>query len=168
MTRRSMFAALMLLLPLATVRSALADEAAATAHTMVTPDQIKWGEGPPALPPGAKMAVLAGDPGKAGLFIVRVKFPAGYKVPAHWHPSDENITVLSGSFSMGMADKLDPAKAKALPPGSFVSMPAKSHHFAMAKAETVLEIASMGPFVVNYLNPSDDPRNAAAATSPKK
>jgi quercetin dioxygenase-like cupin family protein len=168
MTTRLMFAAL-LLLPLAAARSAAADEAAApAAHTMLTPDQIKWGEGPPALPPGIKMAVLAGDPGKAGLFVVRIKFPAGYKIPAHWHPTDENLTVLSGTFSMGMADKLDPAKAKAFPPGSFISMPAKTHHFAMAKAETVVEMASMGPFVVNYLNPSEDPRNAAAATSPKK
>ncbi|MDB4970669.1 MAG: Cupin region [Myxococcales bacterium] len=167
MTTRPLFAAL-LLLPFAAAGLALADEAAApsAAHTMLTPDQIKWGEGPPSLPPGAKMAVLYGDPSKPAMFIMRAKLPAGYKIPAHWHPTDENITVLSGVFLMGMADKLDATKAKTYPSGSFINMPAKTHHFAMTGAETVIEIASMGPFEVNYINPAVDPRNAAAASTP--
>jgi quercetin dioxygenase-like cupin family protein len=134
--------------------------------SMVTPAQIKWGDAPPAFPKGAKLAVLYGDPGKVGeLFIVRLKMPAGYKLPAHWHPTDENITVIGGTFLMGMGDKLDAAKAHAYPPGSFLVTPAKNNHFAIAKGETIVEVAAIGPFAITYVNPDDDPSKAAA---PKK
>ena len=131
-------------------------------HTVMAPSDVKWGDPPPALPKGAQMAVLAGDPTKTGLFVLRLKMPAGYKIMPHSHPTDENITVLSGSFVAGMGDKFDP-QTKALPAGSFVHMPAKMHHFAMAKGETTVEIASMGPFVINYLDPKDDPSKKQAA-----
>jgi quercetin dioxygenase-like cupin family protein len=125
---------------------------------MLTPKEVTWGDGPPTFPKGAKLAVLYGDPGKAGeLFIVRLKMPANYKIPAHWHPTDENITVLSGSFLMGMGDKLDAAKAKAYPPGSFLVTPAKTNHYALAKGETIVEVSAIGPFAITYVNPSDDP-----------
>lgn len=137
-----------------------ADEPAA--HTMVTPAELKWGDAPPALPPGAKLAVLAGDPSKPGLFIMRLKLPAGYKIPAHWHPTDEHISVVSGSFAAGMGDKLDAAKMTALPPGGFATMPAKMHHFAMAKKDTIIELTAIGPFQITYINPADDPTKAAA------
>lgn len=135
--------------------------AAPTEHTVMAPDEIKWGEPPPVFNKGAKMAVLLGDPGKPGMFIVRLKVPAGYKVMPHWHPTDENVTVISGSFAIGMGDKLDPA-AKAYPAGSFFSMPAKMHHFAMAKKDTVVEVSGMGPFALTYINPADDPSKQAA------
>ena len=126
--------------------------------TMLTAAEVKWGDGPPTFPKGAKLAVLYGDPGKAGeLFIVRLKMPANYKIPAHWHPTDENITVITGTFLMGMGDKLDPAKARAYAPGSFMVTPAKTNHFAIAKGETVVEVAAIGPFAITYVNPSDDP-----------
>lgn len=135
----------------------LADAPAA----MLSPAEIKWGDGPPTFPKGANLAVLYGDPGKAGeLFIVRLKMPANYKIPAHWHPTDENITVISGTFLMGMGDKLDPAKARAYAPGSFLVTPAKTNHFAIAKGETIVEVAAIGPFAVTYVNPSDDPSAA--------
>jgi quercetin dioxygenase-like cupin family protein len=102
------------------------------------------------------MAVLLGDPGKPGMFIVRLKVPAGYKVMPHWHPTDENVTVISGSFGIGMGDKFD-AKTKAFPAGSFFSMPANMHHFAHAKTATVIEVSGMGPFALTYINPDDDP-----------
>ena len=137
--------------------AALAD----TPQPMLKPAEIKWGDAPPSFPKGAKLAVLYGDPGKAGeLFIVRLKMPANYKLPAHWHPTDENITVVSGTFLMGMGDKLDPAKAKPYPAGSFLVTPAKTNHYAMAKKEAIVEVAAIGPFSITYVNPDDDPRRA--------
>jgi len=130
-------------------------------HVMLTPAEISWGDAPPILPAGAKLAVLYGDPGKDGLYVVRLKMPAGYKIPAHWHPVDENVTVISGAFAMGMGDRLDPARTKAYPSGSFVVMAAKTNHFALAKGETVVEVTGMGPFTLTYVNAGDDPTRAA-------
>lgn len=141
---------------------ARADEATA-AHTMLLPADLKWGDAPPVLPPGAKLAVLAGDPGKPGLFIVRLKFPANYKIPAHWHPSDEHISVISGAFLAGMGDKLDATKMTTLPAGGFATMPAKMNHFAMTRKETIIELTAIGPFQMTYVNPADDPSKAAPA-----
>ncbi|MCU1279151.1 MAG: Cupin region [bacterium] len=135
--------------------------AATAEHKAIAPDEIKWGDALPVFNKGAKMAVLAGDPSKTGMFIIRFKAPAGYKIAPHWHPTDENVTVISGSFAIGMGDKLDP-KAKAYPPGSFFSMPAKMHHFAIAKKESEVEISGMGPFAINYLDPADDPSKKSA------
>jgi quercetin dioxygenase-like cupin family protein len=105
---------------------------------------------------------LTPRPPKAGeLFIVRLKVPAGYKIPAHWHPTDENVTVISGTFNMGMGDKLDPAKTKAFPAGSFAVAPAKVNHFALAKKEAIVEVSAMGPFAMTYVNPDDDPSKTA-------
>jgi quercetin dioxygenase-like cupin family protein len=160
MTRR------LLLIPIAFVLSMAASTALADAPmAMLTPGDIKWGDAPPVFPKGAKMAVLYGDPSKAGeLFIVRLKMPAGYKIPAHWHPTDENVTVVSGTFNMGMGDKLDPAKTKAFPAGSFAVAPAKVNHFALAKKEAIVEVSAIGPFAMTYVNPADDPSKTAAAT----
>jgi quercetin dioxygenase-like cupin family protein len=128
-------------------------------HVMLSPDEMKWGPAPPALPPGAQIALLQGDPSKAGAsFTVRVKFPDGYKVPPHWHPSDENVTVIQGTLWMGVGDKHDTASAREMPAGSFMLMPKGTRHFAQAKGETIVNITSTGPFEVNYVNPADDPR----------
>jgi uncharacterized cupin superfamily protein len=132
-------------------------------HQAVTPADMKWGEAPPVFKKGAKMAVLVGDPKSNGMFIVRLKMPTGYKIMPHWHPTDENITVISGGFAMGMGDTLDPS-AKVLLPGAFMSMPAKAHHFGFAKGETVVEVAGMGPFAMTYVNPADDPSKQQATT----
>ncbi len=134
--------------------------AAAPKHVMITPFDLQWGDPPPSIPPGAKLAVLYGDPSKAGPFVIRVKSPDGYKIPAHWHPTGEYITVLSGTFYMGTGDKLDEAKGAALPAGGFSAMPAKMRHFVWSKGESEIEIHSMGPFQITYVNPADDPRNA--------
>jgi hypothetical protein len=129
-------------------------------HVMVTPDQIKWGPAPPALPPGAQMALLDGDPSQAGSpFVIRAKLPNGYKVPPHWHPTDESVTVLQGTFMMGLGEKLDPAAAHAMTAGSFSRMPKEVRHFAWAKGETVIQVHGIGPFEVHYVNAADDPRN---------
>ena len=132
---------------------------AQAAHIVVTPDQLKWGPGPPALPPGAELAVLEGDPSKAGsAFAVRLKFPDGFRVPPHWHPADEKVVVLQGALGVGVGEKFDPAAGHELPAGSYAVMPTGVRHYAWAKGETVIQISSTGPFQVNYVNPADDPR----------
>jgi quercetin dioxygenase-like cupin family protein len=127
--------------------------------TFMRSSDLKWGAGPPSLPPGARLAVLQGNPAKAGPFTIRAKLPAGYKIPAHWHPTDENVTVVSGTFFMGMGDKLNPAQGKSMPAGSFISLPAKCHHFAWTTKPAIIQVHAMGPFEVTYINPADDPRN---------
>jgi len=132
-------------------------------HVMVTPDQFKWGPAPPSLPPGAQMAVLDGDPTAAGSpFVVRAKMPDGYKIPPHWHPTDESVTVLQGTFMMGLGEKFDQAASHAMPVDSFARMPKEVRHFAWAKGETVIQVHGVGPFEVKYVNAADDPRNKAS------
>lgn len=127
---------------------------------LLAPSDMKWMPAPTAtgMPPVVKMTVLSGDPFKTGFFSVRLNIPNGGVVAAHWHPTDEHITVMSGTFAAGMGDKFDPAGLKDFPAGSYVVMPKKMHHFATAKGETVVQIDAMGPFVLNYVNPADDPR----------
>ena len=131
---------------------------AAHAPAISTPDNIKWGDPPPILAPGAQLAVLAGNPTSAGPYVIRLKMPDGYKIMPHWHPTTENVTVISGEFHVGMGDKLDEAGMQALPPGSFVPVPPHMHHYGMAKGETVVQVHGMGPFKLNYVNPSDNPQ----------
>jgi quercetin dioxygenase-like cupin family protein len=132
-------------------------------HVIETLAEAKWGPAPPALPPGAEMEVLNGNPGGDALFTIRVKMPANYKIPAHSHPMDEHVTVLSGGLFMGMGDKLDMAKGKELPAGGFGLMPANMNHFAYTKKATVIEIHGIGPVEFKYVNPADDPRNQKPA-----
>lgn len=133
-------------------------------HVMLTESDLKWTD-PAALPAGAKLAVLEGDPTQVGPFTMRLKFPAGYKIPAHWHPVDEHVTVLSGAFNMGMGDKLDEKASRALPVGSFVVMPAKTNHFAWTKDGATVQLHGMGPWGITYVNPADDPRIQKATTT---
>lgn len=130
-------------------------------HTMIAPNDVKWGPAPPSLPAGAQFAVLSGDPSKAGPFTFRLKAPDGYKIMPHWHPTDENVTVLEGTFVMGTGEKFDQAAAHEMAAGSFVRMPKGTRHFALAKGETVVQVHSVGPFQINYVNPNDDPRKQA-------
>ena len=127
-------------------------------HVMVRPNDIKWRSAPPGLPAGAQIAVLSGDPGQAGPYVVRAKLPDGYKIPPHWHPTDENVTVLKGIFVAGKGEKFDADVTQELPAGSFVCMPKEMRHFAWCKGETVIQIHGVGPFEINYVNAADDPR----------
>lgn len=122
------------------------------------PDTIQWVEGPAALQPGSKMAVVKGDPTQPGLFTMRLHFPANYRVSPHWHTADEHITVISGALHIGMGETLDRGKAKALPVGAFLWMTAGTRHFAWTERETVIQLHGIGPWVVTYVNPADDPR----------
>jgi len=123
---------------------------------------VKWGAVPPMLPKGAKIAVLAGNPAEAGLLSLRLMMPAGYKIPAHWHPMDEQVTVLSGTINLGMGDKLDESKSQKYSKGGFYALPAQKSHFAWTKTGATLQFSLMGPFAITYVNPADDPRLASA------
>jgi quercetin dioxygenase-like cupin family protein len=128
-------------------------------HVMLTADEVKWGDAPPALPPGAKFALIEGDLEKPGaLFTFRLKFPDGYRVPPHFHPADEHITVISGTFHMAMGDRFDAGTGRAMPAGSYVVMPKGEHHFAWTSGETVVQVHAIGPWGITYVNPADDPR----------
>ncbi len=123
------------------------------------PDGLKWQDGPPSLPPGAKFAVLEGDPAKPGPFVFRVKVPDGYKLPPHTHPKPERVTIISGTFNLGMGDKFDATKTEALPVGTYGTWPVGMKHFVWVKGETVVQFHGEGPWTINYLDPADDPRN---------
>ena len=120
---------------------------------------MKWINAPPSLPKGAKIVVLEGDPGKEGPFVFRVKLPDGYRVPPHTHTKAERITVISGTFNIGMGEKFDEAKLKAMPAGTFGTWPAGMKHFASTKGETILQLHGIGPWTIQYVNATDDPRN---------
>ena len=124
--------------------------------------EIKWGPAPPDLPKGAEIAVLHGDPSKKAPFTLRLKAPAGYKIPPHWHSNDEFLTILAGTFILHMGDTMD-APATSLTAGGFHFLPAKMHHAAESKGETIVQVDGMGPFDIHYLNPADNPNPGAAA-----
>ena len=126
-------------------------------HMIVTPNDLKWAD-VPSLPPGAKIAVLEGKMSDAGPITARLKFPANYKVPAHFHPGVERVTVLSGTINFGMGDKLDPKKTTAVGPGGFLIMPPGMNHFVWTREEAIAQINVIGPWTVTYVNPADDPR----------
>jgi hypothetical protein len=126
-------------------------------HVMVSPADLKWAD-VPSLPPGAKIAVIEGPPTEAVPFTFRLKFPADYKIPAHWHPAIEHVTVISGTFNIGMGDKLDPAQTKPLSTGGVAIMQPKTPHFGWTKEETIVQVHGVGPWGVTYVNAADDPR----------
>ena len=133
------------------------------AHVIQTVGEAKWGPAPPLLPLGAQIAVLSGDPGKPAPYTVRLRFPAHYAIPAHSHPTDENVAIVSGALTFGMGDKLAKGSAanKTLGVGGYALMPAGVNHFAYTGAqETTVLLYGQGPVDFKYVNPADDPRNA--------
>jgi len=131
---------------------------AGPAWAQAAPAALHWGPAPPVFPKGAEMAVVSGDPGKAAPFAVQLKMPSGYKIPPHFHPTDETVEVKSGTFLYGMGDTFDAKKTKPMNVGDKGSIPAKMHHYAQAKGATVVEVSGMGPFAMTYVNPADDPQ----------
>ena len=131
---------------------------AQTTHILVPADKVQWGPAPPILPAGAQIAVLEGNPAEKGPIVMRLKLPANYNIPAHWHSMTERLTVLSGSFHVGMGDKLDRKTTQTLEPGGYVTLPANMHHFAWTSAPTVVQINLEGPFDIFYVNPADNPQ----------
>lgn len=128
-------------------------------HVAAAPQEAQWGPAPPFIPAGAQIAVLAGDPTQPVPYAVRLKFPANYTIAAHWHPKDENVVVTSGSFTIGMGDKLMKGSGKTLPVGGYALAPANMNHYAYTTTETTIVLYGVGPVDFRYVNPSDDPRN---------
>jgi quercetin dioxygenase-like cupin family protein len=157
MSRYRLFLAIATAVVLFGVHAAPAKEGSGQAtHVMLTPDAIQWGPFA-AGGPGAQLAVVFGDPGKAGPFIIRIKTPDGFRIPPHWHPMAEHITVISGTLALGMGEKFAEKALQDLPAGSYAMMPKKMPHFGQSRGETVVQVGGMGPFKVIYVNPADDP-----------
>jgi quercetin dioxygenase-like cupin family protein len=128
-------------------------------HAIVAlPDQLTWGPAPPALPPGAKLAVLEGNPSETGAYTMRLLMPDRYRIPPHHHPFTEHVTVLQGTFKVGMGEKFDAAAMTQLPAGTFAALEPGTRHFAEARGETILQLHGVGPWGLTYVNPADDPR----------
>lgn len=128
-------------------------------HALFTGSDLKWNPGPGSLPPGAQFAVLEGNPAQPGPFTIRLRLPDGYQIAPHWHPGIEHVTVLSGTFAVGVGERADPSGYKELPVGGFMVMQPKTTHYARASGDTVLQLHGVGPWAVNYVNAADDPRN---------
>src|ERR1700675_2197224 len=123
-----------------------------------TPDTIPWGPAPPLVRPGAQFAVLEGDPtASTGDFTIRLKMPDGFRIAPHWHPNRENVTIISGTFKVGMGDEFDASKMTAFIAGSFAFLDPDMHHYAMASGETIVHVHGQSPPQFNYVNPNDDP-----------
>jgi Domain of unknown function (DUF4437) len=131
---------------------------AQSTHVLVPADKVQWGAAPPFMPAGAQIAVLEGNPSEKGPVTLRLRLPAKYEIPAHWHSMAERVTVLSGALNVGMGDKLDRRVSQALETGGFVSLPANMRHFAWTAMPTVIQINLEGPFDIFYVNPADDPQ----------
>lgn len=127
-------------------------------HVLVPADEIRWGPASPKLPPGAEIVVLKGSPSLPGSqYVFRAKLPDGYSVPPHWHPEDENVTVLKGLFKLGFGERLEDAALRELGPGSFVTLPKHMPHYNRMAGETILQFHGIGPYDIVYVNPADDP-----------
>lgn len=159
------FALVYLIAAVSTARATEPPHDGMNGASLNSPDKIKWKPGPPLLPPGESMAVLEGDPTKEGPFVFRVKAPDGYRIPPHTHPKTERVTVIAGTFNIGMGDKFDANKTQAMPTGAYGHWPAGMQHFVWTKGETIVQFHGEGPWTINYLNPADDPRNKTARRS---
>jgi mannose-6-phosphate isomerase-like protein (cupin superfamily) len=137
------------------------NKAGKTEAAIVTAKDIQWGEAPPDLPKGAQVAILHGDPFKAGQYTLRLKMPDGYKIPPHWHSKDEQLTILAGTLVLHMGDTMT-AEAHDLDVNAFHFLPAKMHHGAEAKGETIVQVSGPGPFDIHYVNPADNPNPKTA------
>jgi len=129
-----------------------------SSHVVLQDADLKWGDPPPAFERGAQLAVLSGDPGKPGLFVIRIKAPAGYRVANHFHPADEHVTLLDGEVTLQMNDG---AQTQALTRGAYVLLPAQMHHAVSTKSGMTVQVTAMGPFELTYVDPKDDPRKRA-------
>lgn len=135
------------------------------AHKIVHFGDLKWAP----IIKGCDLAPVAGDMNAEGApFVLRIRCADGAKIPAHWHPTDENVTVLKGTFLVGMGESFDDSKLQTMNVGNFVTVPKEMRHYASCKGETIVQVHAMGPFKVNWVNPSEvEPPDAPAAAKPK-
>ena len=152
--------ALLVTAMLATVAGSTSAQAASDDQGFINSKDIKWGDAPPSMPKGAKIAVLQGDPGKSGPFVIRLMVPPGYKVAPHWHTQDESLTLISGTLLFGIGDKVDTKNAHVLNAGGFHFLAGKDHHYVVAKTRAVIQVNGNGPFDMTYISSDDDPQKA--------
>ena len=145
-------------LMMAALAAATGPVVAQDGHKVFDPDAIEWGPGPATLPPGAEASVLYGNPAEDGLFALRLKFPPGYHIPAHLHPKPEVVTVISGAVKLGSGEKADPDAGETITAGGLFTMPPEMAHYLYTDQEAVVQLNSVGPFTVTYIDPADDPR----------
>jgi quercetin dioxygenase-like cupin family protein len=161
MNRKLITAAFLAALSSAVLFAQQAGHDTKNAHAnLYPPASVQWKDGPPSLPPGAKFAILEGDPAKEGMFVMRLRLPDGFHIPAHTHPKHERVTVLQGTFKLAMSDNPKLSEAQALPTGTYGVWPPGMIHAAWAEGETILQLHGQGPWAINYVNAADDPRNA--------
>lgn len=134
--------------------------ACAQSPTEATQPEPEFGPAPAVFPAGAQMAVMQGNPSGTGLFTIRLKMPSGYRIPPHTHPTDEHVTVISGTFRVGMGGVFDASKTTMLKSGGFVTAPANGAHFAVTEGPTIVQVHALGPFAMTYVNPADTPSAA--------
>lgn len=127
-------------------------------HLTYKAGEVEWQEAPASLEAGAKVAVLEGNPSEAGVFTMRIWMPDGFHISPHWHPNVERVTVISGTFLLGSGEEMNRHNVERLAAGSYTSMPPEMVHYAIAEGETVIQLTSVGPWVINYVNQNDDPR----------
>jgi ketosteroid isomerase-like protein len=135
-----------------------ASDVPASTHVVANSADLKWGPAPDALPKGANLVVVAGDPSKSGPYVLRARMPAGYRIMPHWHPADETVTAVEGTVAVGMGDKWDDSKLEKVAMGGVAVMPANMHHYFTAKTAAIIQVHGMGPFAITYVNAADDPR----------
>jgi anti-sigma factor ChrR (cupin superfamily) len=137
----------------------------AGSHKIVHSGDLKWTP----LIKGCELAGVSGDPNAEGApFVVRLRCADGAKIPAHWHPTDENVTVLKGMFLVGMGDTFDESKLATMNVSNFITMPKEVRHFAMSKGESIVQVHGAGPFKVNWVNPAEvEPPDAPSGANAK-
>ena len=141
-------------------------EGAAPAHKIVHFGDLKWTP----IIKGVEVATVSGDSNAEGPFVIRLRCTDGAKIPAHWHPTDEYVTVLKGTLLVGAGDNFDEAKLQTMNVGNFIALPKEMRHFAMGKGETIVQVHGAGPFKINWVNPAEvqqpDTPATAAPTKP--
>lgn len=125
---------------------------------LLRPEDIEWKEGPSGMPKGCSMTLMDGDPQTTNLYAMRLKMPLGYEVPPHWHMLDEHITVISGTFRVGLGEKFDTKETVSLKAGSYLVIPARINYYIWASEETVIQVNNKGPWNIHYARFKDDPR----------
>jgi quercetin dioxygenase-like cupin family protein len=143
---------------------ACAGRSVASRATPESQPSVVWGPAPAVFPAGAQMAVLQGDPSKSEPFTVRLRFPDGYRIAPHTYPTDEHVTVIDGTFVVGMGEDVHPSDMVSLSTGGFVTAPAGHAHYAAARGTTVVQVHAIGPFALTYVHPTDLPVAARGAT----
>jgi quercetin dioxygenase-like cupin family protein len=157
---RMLVVASLMVLPIASPAQAQALKPAKSAAATATMTGEKWGPAPAVFPAGAEMAVMQGNPGGTGVFTVRLRFPDNYRIPPHTHPTDEMVTVISGTLHVGMGDVFKSTGLTELKAGGFITAPAGHSHYVHAQGATVVQVHAVGPFALTYVNKADTPKAA--------